>query len=31
MPDPLLGSPLQSFLPPAQPYAVSSAITLLAF
>jgi hypothetical protein len=31
MPDPLLGSTLQSFLPPAQPCAVSSASPLLAF
>jgi hypothetical protein len=31
MPDPLLGSTLQSFFPPAQPYAVSSASPLLAF
>jgi len=31
MPDPLLGSTLQSFVPPAQPYAVSSAAPLVAF
>jgi len=31
MPDPLLGSTLQSLFPPAQPYAVSSAVPLLAF
>jgi len=31
MPDPLLGLTLQSFLPPAQPYAVSSAFPLVAF
>jgi len=31
MPDPLLGSTLQSFIPPAQPYVVPNAVPLLAF
>jgi hypothetical protein len=29
MPDPLMGFTLQSFSPPVQPYAVSSAVALL--